>query len=559
MIEMFRGLIGAIVLATFAGVVVAAAGGQPAPSVLHITVVLVNAERQATPIPRHALLISDDPPSTSPRRIVTGLDGTFDVRLRPGSYSVESDLPVAFEGQAYQWVQMVQIAAGRDAVLELTAGNAEIGPIGSAGSTAGAAAPADADHSALLAQWQHSVVEIWSPTAHATGFVIGGDGLIATNRRALGSATTAEVQLSGSVKVTATVLAADPVRDVAVLLVNPAVVAALPPVPLGCGQAATPALADDQRIVSIDAPLRQEKGTTPGAVSRISDRGIESDLNVASGGTGGPVFTGDGVIGITSVGDEAAGRRGNTRIVPIAEVCAVVEAARTKIAAAVVPGGTHLPLEPVKPFPLAGLEDGAKRPAVSLSLYQSSTSDFDLTFMTPLVIHDLQQQVEQMSGRTNSRNTRSPDFDSLRLQALSEFGNWSEYVAAVPPVLLIRVTPKLTESLLAKVARGAAYTQGVAVPPIKRFKSGFLRMRTFCGQVEVAPVHPFTIERRVPEGDAIDEGLYAFEPGALGPACGSVKVMVYSEKEPEKGDAEVVDAKVVQQVWQDFAAYREVQ
>ena len=62
----------------------------------------------------------------APRRIVTALDGTADVRLRPGNYTVESDRPVAFQGKAYQWTQIVDIAAGRDAVLELTADNAEV-------------------------------------------------------------------------------------------------------------------------------------------------------------------------------------------------------------------------------------------------------------------------------------------------------------------------------------------------------------------------------------------------------------------------------------------------
>src|SRR5438093_11019751 len=90
-----------------------AAPGQEL-SVLHIRVVLVDAERKATPVPRHALLVSDNPSSAAPRLIVTALDGTADVRLRPGNYTVESDRPFAFQGKAYQWTQTVDIAAGRD-------------------------------------------------------------------------------------------------------------------------------------------------------------------------------------------------------------------------------------------------------------------------------------------------------------------------------------------------------------------------------------------------------------------------------------------------------------
>ena len=103
-------------------------------------------------------------------------------------------------------------------------------------------------------------------------------------------------------------------------------------------------------------------------------------------------------------------------------------------------------------------------------------------------------------------------------------------------MLLIRVTPKLVEGFWTTVARGAARTQGVALPPIKHFKSGFSRMRAFCGDAEVTPIHPFKLEQRVSETDAIYEGLYVFDPGALGPQCGTVKLVLYSEKEPEKGD-----------------------
>ena len=52
------------------------------------------------------------------------------------------------------------------------------------------------------------------------------------------------------------------------------------------------------------------------------------------------------------------------------------------------------------------------------------------------------------------------------------------------------------------------------------------------------------------------EGLYVFDPGALGPQCGTVKLMLYSEKEPEKADARVVDPKLVEQIWRDFEPYR---
>ena len=139
---------------------------------------------------------------------------------------------------------------------------------------------------------------------------------------------------------------------------------------------------------------------------------------------------------------------------------------------------------------------------------------------------------------------------------LMDFGYWSGYVADFPPVLLVRVTPRLVEGFWTTVARGAARTQGVSLPPIKHLKPGFARMRAFCGDAEVTPIHPLKLEQRVSETDAIYEGLYVFDPGALAPQCNTVKFVLYSEKEPDKGDTRVVDPKIVQQVWDDFAPYR---
>jgi hypothetical protein len=105
----------ALILVTLVLLTPPAAPGQTL-STLHIKVALIDAEGKATPVPRHGLLVSDNPATAAPRLIVTRPDGTADVKLRPGSYTVESDRPVAFHGKAFEWRQLVDIVAGRDAV-----------------------------------------------------------------------------------------------------------------------------------------------------------------------------------------------------------------------------------------------------------------------------------------------------------------------------------------------------------------------------------------------------------------------------------------------------------
>ena len=201
------------------------------------------------------------------------------------------------------------------------------------------------------------------------------------------------------------------------------------------------------------------------------------------------------------------------------------------------PAATLLPVEPVRPFPADALDAAVKRHAGNPSPYKMSSSDFDIAFLTPALV-SIQQRIAPQANTPK------------------DFGAWSDYFADVPPVLVVRVTPKLAETFWTTIARGAAYTQGMVLPPIKHFKPGFSRLRAFCGDVEVSPIHPFTLEQRVSKTDAIREGLYVFDPQAFGPHCKAVKLLLYSEKAPGKPDTRAVDPQLIERIWQDFAPYR---
>jgi S1-C subfamily serine protease len=545
----------ALVLVTLLFGIPGAMSGQTL-SVLHIKIVLPDAEGKAAPVPRHALLISDNPATTAPRRVVTAQDGTADVRLGPGNYTVESDHPIALRGKAYQWTQIVDIAAGRDAVLELTAANAESAAITSETKSD---APLEVDASAeILMHWRDSVVTLWMPAVRASGFVVDAKGLVATNQHVIGSATSVEVQLTPTVKAAAKVLVADRSKDVAILLMNASVLASVRPISLGCALPSKPPLVDGQKIFTIGNPLGEDKDTISGSASRVGAHAAVADFRLDLDGTGGPVFATDGaVVGITSFMDEKErNRRDDSRVVRVDDVCEVLASAEKKLSDAAAPSATPLPVEPVRPFPIDALKDAVKRRAGSINPYQISSTDFDIAFITPVQVYGAQDREEHSAGRQQSGSQRGPDGGQLFVRSPTDFGSWSEYVATLPPVLLVRVTPKQVESFWTTVARGAAQTQGVALPAVKHFKGSFSRMRAYCGDAEVTPIHPLMIEQRLSETDAINEGLYVFDPGALGPECATVKVVLYSEKEPEKGDTRPVDPKVLQQIWQDFAPYR---
>jgi len=525
----------------------------PAPQLttLHIKITLVDPDGKTTPVPRHALLISDNPASAPPRRIVTTLDGLADVQLRPGSYTIESDKPIAFHGKAYQWTQTVNVRAGREATLELTASNAEVEAVSASSATA--AAPMETDPLALLMPWQDTVVALWTPIAHASGFLIDSRGLIATNQRAVGKATSVEVQLGPTNKVEARVLATDPARDVAVVWIDPKAMASVRPLPLGCGQASKPTVVDGQEIFAIGSPLRELKAITSGAVRDTTPNGIVFDARLPAGSAGGPVFSGDGkVLGISDVIDERDdAARGDSRVVSLDGACEVVAAAEKKLNGATPPSGSQLPVEPAKAFPLDALKSVVQRRVGSLNPYQISSTEFDINFITPVMTYGVEYQAELASRREREKGAKLAE--PPMVSPFMDFANWSEYVSDFPSVLLVRVTPKFEEGFWTTVARGAASTQGMAIPPIKRFSAVFARMQAYCGDREVTPIHRFTLERRFSETVTIEEGLYVFEPFALNPECGSVKLVLYSEKEPAKADSRVVEPNVIQQIKDDFA------
>jgi S1-C subfamily serine protease len=500
-------------------------------STLRITVTLTDDSGAVTPVARHALLISDEPQTTPTRRIFTTLAGTAEVSLRPGQYVVESDQPVTFQGKTYEWSRRLEVAAAQATALALTTSNATLGAATGTTGTSPSASTAETDPSLLAARWRDAVVGLWTPSRHASGFVVDARGLIVTSQRAIGEASSVDARIAPAVGVRATVLASDAERDVAILWVHPSAVSSLAPVPIGCGQS-RPAVTHGQELYAVGVDLTGARHLTPGDVTGVGPRLILSSLRLRRGNPGGPVFGVAGPIGFTTldVGDSATDT--DTRVIRLDVACDVLAGAQQKMSGSMPPDGARLPPDP-KPVAAGVLAEAVKARAGDLSPYLMSTRDFDVAFITPVHVYGAK-------GRTAT--------------VAMDFGNWSEYVAEYPRALLVRVTPKRSEPLWAKLARGAAMTQGMALPAMKRAKASFLRLRASCGETDVPPVHPFVVEHPVSSAEAIAEGLYVFEPSSLSPTCSAVTLTLYSEAQPGRGDVHAVDPKLVQQIARDFAA-----
>lgn len=504
-------------------------------SVLRVMVTLPGEGPQPIPVSRHALLISDNPATTVPRRVLTGPDGTVEIQLVPGSYTVESDRPATFAGKAYEWTQMVDVVAGRAATLALTVDNANIVAMPEP-SPAAATGTAGTDPSFLAGKWLESLVGVWSPTSRTTGFLVDARGLIATRGLAQAPGTTVALQVSPERKVTARVLSSDRARDVAVIWVHPEAMAGRLPIPLNC-QASQATPAGGQAVAALTAPLWRRADSASGEITGSSPFALETDLRLGFGGAGGPVFNEAGtVIGLTAVApDSDRNRSGDVLIVRAGILCEAVAAAQQALSTGKAPEPLALPVEP----PHRDVAAETAKAAGSTPPPVLASSDFDLAIITPRVIEQARQ-----NDRTGGRTGRSPEAEA-RLGRLTEFGEWSDYFANLPPVVVVRVTPKLVEGFWKRVAREAARTQGANLPPFKDFKSSFVRMRASCGGADVTPIQPLVLEHRTSDTKIVREGLYVFDPGAFAPPCSRVTLSIYADSAPDKADTVTVDASLL--------------
>ncbi len=512
-------------LAATLALLLALAAGQDT-GLLRVRVWLVDASGVATPVPRLVMLVSDNPPTDEPRRVRTGADGAFELRLVPGSYTVELDEPVAFRGKAYTWTETVEVTSGRDTVLELTADNA----------AAASGARISADSATLLTAWRDSVVEIWTPTRHASGFVVdAARGLVATSRHAVGSATSVEVQLTSGrqrLKVAGTAIVSDKASGAAVVWIDPRTLASTRAIDLGCSTKVWPAAGYRAVISTITATMLGNKEVSDGAVTRVTTQAIFTDMRIGSDSEGGPVFAENGApVGISAIDDRDEVRRWNDAwVIPAEHACAAIATAAAQTADAAPPPATPLPIEPiavnaplVKPPARA---PGAQPARVIPPMPTIVAASFDITLLTSKDARDLAPR----SGRG------------------ADFGNWSDYLRDVGQVLLVRVSPQFEESVWKLLARGAAATQGMNLPPLKSLSANFLRLRAFCGDAEVTPIHPFIIEHEPSGRSPIREGLYVFERGAFGPHCPAIRFSMFSERDPDRADTKAIDPKLFEQL-----------
>lgn len=537
--------------------IVPSAWSQAESAKLKVRAVLVDKDLNQKPVPKLVFVLAPfDGPVGETITGKTGFDGNSELQLAPGKYHLSTSEPVEFQGRKYSWEVDVTVAA-LESTVELSNDNAKVTDV------AASAPRRKVDElTTLFQKYQNAVVTVWSEIGSGTGFCVDKTGLIVTNQHVIGPSTVISVQFDAKRKVSATVLAFNPEKDVAVLWANPTAFPEMITAPIAKSDAGKEAVIEGERVFTIGSPLSQRKILTSGIVSKIEVRAIISDININHGNSGGPLFNSIGeVVGITTFRESGPGVAG---IVRIEEALPSLEQARRKMGDAQLPSARYLPVEPTDTYPLDRLKETISAEKFNRHPYLFSEAGFDVAMVTPVLKYRLEAEVQLAAAKEKGKRTKKHDAAIQNtFEPLQDLRGWAEYAGEYKAVVTIVARPQLRETFMSALGRGlAASGGGYGGPAHLKYKTDFYRMRLLCGGKEVEPIHPgkdATVANAhnafVNVTDATYVGFYSYPPEAIQPSCGEIALELYSEKEPDKPHTKVLDSKAVERIWADFQPY----
>jgi S1-C subfamily serine protease len=474
---------------------------------------------------------------------------------------MESIQPLSYQGKAYSW-RVDVVLSRNDQPCELTNDNAII-----VVAPETAAGPSDRSRdnlTDLFQKYRNSVVTVWSESGHGTGFIFDQNGLILTNQHVIGASDYVAVQFDEKRKLRAKLLASDAERDIAVLIADTEAFSESIAAPFWEQSASDTPVVEGERVLAIGSPLTQRKIMTTGVVSKVEKGAIIADININPGNSGGPLFNSLGkVVGLTTFheGNDGPGIAG---IVRIEEAYPLISEARAKLLTDHAPSKAFLQVEPTERYPVPALKQALQnKKKRNTKYYFFDVGDFEVSVVTPPLKYIMMNSQVAAANKLNKRLEKA-NAESPKLNPLDELHNWAEYAGAYDALIHIRASSRLHETFLSGLSRGIAASHGGYGGPARmKFKTDFGRMRLACDGVVVEPIQPGKIAHIISESnyfvkvsDASYEGFYTYPPDAISPSCHQMVFQIESVTKPGKPVAIALDRKMVQQVWDDFAPYR---
>ena len=499
---------------------------------VNLQIILVDRDLNQKPVPWfHVRLRRKDSQIPYVFELKTKLDGKCETAVPAGRYELATPQPINLEGRLYKWSMEVSLS-GHQENIELTNDNATVERASSRGEYPANVSDAGSDLSLLFERLKRSTVTVRTDEYEGSGFLVDPAGLVVTNNHVVEFSRYLAVLFDQKHKVAARLLAANPGKDIAVLWVNlqafpKAVIAPLLP-----SEAAAQVVVGE-RVFTIGSPMGREKVLTSGVISKVEHASLFSDININPGSSGGPLFNLRGeVAGITSAQIHLL-----ASIIPIDDARPVIEQARHELSGASPPPAELLPVEPDDFFPadaLLSLLQHHRR--MDVRPYFFTAGEFRVEMLTPPLRYYFYNKDEIQAMPKGPKHSRE---DSQPIQLPERV---LEEAQEYQPTLIIRIVPK----------------HGFWN---RRFKDSFQGMRLLCAGREVPPIDPGRShhELRDPDDhiqDTTTEGFYSYQPDAISPNCGSVKLEIFSESAPRTPITRSVDSATVDRIWADMEPYR---
>jgi len=536
-----------------------AAQSQSRPVKVHVHVILVDSELNQKPVPfLNVVFFKGDKTSFD---VKTRLDGAAEIALPPGAYTLTTAKPVDFDGKRYSWSLRVTLT-GTEKTIDLTNENAKAedntaaAPPRSSGASSG-------DLTEQFKKLKNTVVTVISESGHGTGFFVDGKGLILTNQHVVGQSQYLAVQFDRERKIAARLIASDAQKDVALLWVNMSALPSATPAALARSSGSHAPVQEGERVFTIGSPLSLDKIITTGIISKVDAHTLMSDININPGNSGGPLFNNAGhVVGLTTFGASAERGPGVSGVVRIEEALALLEENRGK-ATGTPPPATLLPVEPLTPYPVEGLNAALQGEKFDPRPYYLNAGDFEVALSTPPFDYREKEEdrlrAERTQKKRNRRDTNSPDAAQQDASREDSPRDWESEAGGHRAVLGIYAVPKVREGFGSAFSRSLRNGYGAAN---LKFKADFRSMKLFCGEKEVQPIHPGRIpvtvnvhNASVKLEDSTYKGVYFYPPDAVNPQCGTVKIAIYSSKS-EEPVVKTLDGNTTTRIWADFDAFR---
>ncbi len=531
-----------------------------APVKVRLRVILVDGDLNQKPVPFLTVIFKGAGASSE---VKTSLDGTAEINLAPGAYTVSTPKPVELAGKRYSWSVHVNLS-GAEKTIDLTNENAREEESAASASPRSAGASAG-DLTEQFKKLKNTVVTVISESGHGTGFFVDGKGLILTNQHVVGKSEYLAVQFDRERKIAARLIASDAQKDVALLWVNMSALPSAAPAVLARTSGGHAQVQEGERVFTIGSPLSLDKIITTGIISKVDAHTIMSDININPGNSGGPLFNNAGqVVGLTTFGASAAIGPGVSGVVRIEEALALLEENRAK-AAGTPPPGALLPVEPLTHYPVEGLKAALQGEKFDPKPYYLTAGDFNIALSTPPFDYREKEENRLRAERTQKKRNRrghGGDAESSDDSGEDSPRDWQSEAGGHKAVFGVYVQPKVKEGFGSSFSRSLRNGYGAAK---MKFKTDFQSMKLFCGDKEVQPIlpgrMPITVNVRnssVRMEDSSYRGVYLYSPDAVNPDCGLVKIAIYSSKNDEPVIKQL-DGNTVDRIWADFNAFRQAE